>query len=82
MWEPGLLCSRHTLEQPDFLAALPQPVNVAIGQGVQRTGLADLHRGARLVMGVDRALIWAGGGLAVGVKLKMTHIVGKLVPLL
>jgi hypothetical protein len=55
-------------------------MDVAKGQGVQRARLADLQRCRHLVVRVDRALIRAGDGLAVGGEFKVAHLVGELDP--
>jgi len=53
-------------------------VDVAKGQGVQRARLADLQRCRHLVVRVDRALVRAGDGLAVGGEFEVAHLVGEL----
>jgi hypothetical protein len=64
----------------DVFAALPQPMDVAKGQGVQRTRLTNLQRCGDLVVSVDGALIRASDGLAVGRELEMAYLVSELFP--
>jgi hypothetical protein len=54
------------LTEADLFAAFPQAVDVAQGQGIQRAGLVDLERRARLVMGVDRSRVRPRGGFTMG----------------
>jgi hypothetical protein len=56
-------------------------MDVAVGEGVQRTGFTDLQRGGCLVMCVHGTLVGTAGGLAVGAELEMPYVMGELASL-